>query len=243
MSMAAPTIRRTQEERREATKARLLQATLDTIVESGWARTSTARICEKAGVSRGAQTHHYKTKADLLVAAVGKNTSDFDELVAPRVKEGAAEPLGLGEYLELLWDACLEGALLESWTEAMVSARTDPLLRESVAVVDRNAIEAMRAIGPELYSDDAEAALVSDLVELTVYLLRGMVVQRGVHPDETERRRLFEMWCSIVEAKIDAVQESERWPHPKPSVRRFDLRRGSCEYGQAAGAVPRPRAG
>ncbi len=49
---------------------RLLDATVDSLVELGWAGTTTTVIAERAGVSRGAQLHHYPTKATLVMAAV-----------------------------------------------------------------------------------------------------------------------------------------------------------------------------
>ena len=64
-----------QEERTRAMRARLLEATVDCLVESRlqpvrrppWSR-------ERAGVSRGAQLHHFPTKNDLVVAAVAHLT-------------------------------------------------------------------------------------------------------------------------------------------------------------------------
>ncbi len=51
-------------------RARLLEATVDCLVERGFAGTTTTLVSERAGVSRGAQLHHFPTKNDLVVAAV-----------------------------------------------------------------------------------------------------------------------------------------------------------------------------
>src|SRR5262245_66517292 len=67
---AAPPSRRSQAERSAGTQARLLDATIDCLVELGWSGTSTTEVVRRAGVSRGAQVHHYPTKEDLVVAAV-----------------------------------------------------------------------------------------------------------------------------------------------------------------------------
>src|SRR5437660_12611592 len=63
-------IRRTQAERTAATRAALLAATVDTLVEAGYRHTTTQAIAKRAGTSYGALLHHYPTKADLLCAAV-----------------------------------------------------------------------------------------------------------------------------------------------------------------------------
>ena len=51
-------------------RARLLDATVECLVERGWSGTSTTLVSERAGVSRGAQLHHFPTKNDLVLAAV-----------------------------------------------------------------------------------------------------------------------------------------------------------------------------
>ena len=51
-------------------RARLLEATVELLVDKGYAGTSTTLVSERAGVSRGAQLHHFPTKQDLDVAAV-----------------------------------------------------------------------------------------------------------------------------------------------------------------------------
>jgi AcrR family transcriptional regulator len=40
------------------------------LVDYGYAGTTVTRIAERAGVTRGAQVHHYRTKDDLATAAV-----------------------------------------------------------------------------------------------------------------------------------------------------------------------------
>src|SRR5436190_18849808 len=73
--------RRTQAERRATTRTALLDATIDCLVEEGYAGTTTTRIVERAGVSRGAQVHHFPTKAELVAEAVrhlaGKRIEEF----------------------------------------------------------------------------------------------------------------------------------------------------------------------
>src|ERR1700712_781711 len=72
-----------QEERTRVMRQRLLDATIECLVEHGWSGTSTTLVSQRAGVSRGAQLHHFPTKNDLALAA-GAHLSDMrrDELRA-----------------------------------------------------------------------------------------------------------------------------------------------------------------
>src|SRR5215831_14792987 len=63
--------RRTQAERTAATRAALLEATVECLVSQGFGGTTTTEVAHRAGVSPGALLHHFPTKADLLCAAVG----------------------------------------------------------------------------------------------------------------------------------------------------------------------------
>src|SRR4051794_21334154 len=64
--------RRTQEERSASTRAALLDATVDCLIELGYEGTTTARVAERAGVSRGAHLHHFQTRAALVAAALAR---------------------------------------------------------------------------------------------------------------------------------------------------------------------------
>src|SRR5215813_6778413 len=61
--------RRTQRQRREATIAKLLDATIDALIDVGYTRASIREICLRAGVSDGGLFRHFQSRLDLIVAA------------------------------------------------------------------------------------------------------------------------------------------------------------------------------
>src|SRR6187402_1697681 len=61
---------RTQQQRRDETRRALLDAAVESLIEVGFARTTTLEVQRRANVSRGALLHHFPSKAELLVAAV-----------------------------------------------------------------------------------------------------------------------------------------------------------------------------
>jgi AcrR family transcriptional regulator len=199
MAEAAQKVRPTQEQRTDAMRARLLEATLDVIAEEGWAQTSTQKICKRAGVSRGAQTHHFPTRDSLLIAAVREIVARYQRELDSVADDHEGRAGRLEDVFDFLWEACFEGNLLTCWMEVMVGARTDESLRPAVRETDLNAIRSMRAMGDACRAKPGKVqARPADLVELTVYLLRGLVVQGGVHADHDARKRLFEVWKRLV---------------------------------------------
>ena len=95
--------RRTQEERSAATVAKLLDATIDSLMEVGYEHTTSRSVAERAGVSRGAQSHHFPRRVDLIVSAVER----MGELLQARaIEELDAVPLGRGHLramIDTLW--------------------------------------------------------------------------------------------------------------------------------------------
>jgi len=60
--------RRTQQERREATRRRLLDAAVEELIQTGYIRLRTAEVCRRAELSQGALFKHFATKAELVGA-------------------------------------------------------------------------------------------------------------------------------------------------------------------------------
>ncbi|WP_375291576.1 TetR/AcrR family transcriptional regulator [Qipengyuania sp.] len=58
--------RRTQADRTADTRRRALDATIRCLARDGYAATTTVRVAQEAGISRGGMLHHFPTRADLL---------------------------------------------------------------------------------------------------------------------------------------------------------------------------------
>ncbi len=184
---------RTQVERTAATRAKLLDATLESLVELGYARTTTQGIAARAGLSRGAQLHHFPTKESLVVAAV-------EHIAVKRESEIRAE-LGsrhdLGRALELLSEA-FAGPLFLAALELWVAARTEPALRRALLPLERRVAEALTALGADLLGVPADA----HSLELTIELVRGLgmaVLFNSPATAQRRRRRLLDSWQQLLE--------------------------------------------
>ena len=89
--MKEATVRRSQQERREGTIRKLLDAATETLIEVGYAEASVQRICERAELSQGALFRHFATREALMVA-VGEDVGA--ELLTAYRKRFLALPPG-----------------------------------------------------------------------------------------------------------------------------------------------------
>src|ERR1700722_9894578 len=134
---ASPAPRRSQAARSASTRQALLDATIACLVEDGYAKTTTSRVAERAGVSRGAHLHHFQTRQALVAAAMEHLAERRGEnllAAAENLPEGRERIVG---GLDLLWSGYaspLYQAALDLWTHA----RTDPELRERLAPIERD---------------------------------------------------------------------------------------------------------
>ncbi len=143
------------QERSIATRAALLDAALDTLVDRGYAATTTIEVARRAGVSRGAQLHHFPSKAELLTAAVSHL---LDRRVAEYRKAFADTAPG-ADYLEaaidLLW-TMYQGPTFVAWVELWVAARTDATLRAAVVEMERRFLAESQAIFADMLAGEAD---------------------------------------------------------------------------------------
>src|SRR5438128_4383491 len=128
---------RTQQQRREETRRALLDAAVESLIEVGFARTTTLEVQRRANASRGALLHHFPSKAELLVAAV-------DHLAEMRARELKVLATQLPQtqartdaVLELLWQ-CFSGTFFQVAMELRTAARTDLELRQVLIVAERS---------------------------------------------------------------------------------------------------------
>ncbi len=179
--MSTPTAtRRTQEERRSASRTALIEATLELIEEVGYAGLSVAEICHRAGRSVGVHLHHFGTKSALVAAAV----DHLAELRIQAMREDLAlHPRhGLGAALDIAW-SFYRGptfiAALELWT----AARTDPDLRAHLLVVEENIDRAGLALMAEVAPGALDDAALHQ-ARFAVSSMRGLAMRRALFGDD-----------------------------------------------------------
>jgi AcrR family transcriptional regulator len=184
-----------QQDRSRVTQRRLLDATVECLVEVGWAGTTTTLVAERAGVSRGAQLHHYPTKAALVLAAVAHLIDRRGEELKSEASAFPALPLrervdAVVDLLAALFTGPLFVAALELW----VAARTDAALREALVPVEAHFGRDVHRLAVQLLGADESRPGVRQTVQATLDLLRGLGVANLLTDDTQRRQTLLAVW-------------------------------------------------
>jgi len=193
--------RRTQAERRASTRSALVRATVDCLVELGYARTTTQEVQTRAGVSRGALTHHFTTKAELVLAAVDHLYQEFSESVraaAASLPADSATRLRLG--VELVWER-FHGPLFVAAMELWGAARTDAELRSALLPHERRLGAQLRELSVEVFGEQVARHPASEAVyQVLLTSMRGQAMTYMLQPDAPRGGPHLQHWIEMIEA-------------------------------------------
>jgi AcrR family transcriptional regulator len=189
---------RTQQQRREETVARLLDASIDTIVEVGYARASAAVIARRAQVSDGALFRHFATMGDFMAATALEVMRRQLGLFTKQVAEIPADQPALEAVLVILRDVT-GNATNAVMYELLVAARTDEKLRATLQNVlteyAANIYDIARSLpGSEQFPDETFAALVAILTNT----FDGAAIVRAVLPQPDIEANRIQLMTSLL---------------------------------------------
>jgi AcrR family transcriptional regulator len=160
-----------QFQKSEITRQALIRAAVETIAEVGYAAATTTLISERAGVSRGAFQHHFRSKNDIMLAIL----NEMSRQVNIGIEAGPLAALPLDARIDALLDhyyraygTRLHFAAIQIWLNAL----REPELRRSVhyglTLVDRAVLDAWRATFPETDLDDRNLMAVRRVIISTI---------------------------------------------------------------------------
>jgi AcrR family transcriptional regulator len=207
MHMTAPTrTRRTQAERSEETRARILDAAVQVLSTRGYAGFRTAEVATQAGVSRGALTHHFPSRDELLVAVVADVFRRSGELGRTRAGSVHSVDEAIGSLLSdsrdfffselflVAMDLAIQGRLAQSGLDPVGKISADARLP-----VEASWLNALVSAG--VATDVAE-----DLLWLTNSIVRGLAVRRLWQDEPARFERLFLLWRRMVTAYLESLR-------------------------------------
>jgi len=182
-------------------RQRLLEATVQCLAEYGWSGTSTTLISQRAGVSRGAQLHHFPTKNDLVVAAVEHlATIRRDELAqaAAALPDGPDRTRAVLQMLGEHFTSDVFAAALDLW----VAARSDAALLAILGPFERVTGRETHKLTVAMLDADESQPGARELVQATLDLIRGLGLANTISNDQARRTRILDRWAEVLEDQL-----------------------------------------
>lgn len=194
--------RRKQEDRSEATRQRLIDATLSCLETEGYSGTTISKIVERGAVSRGAHVYHFPSKSALIEAAakhlvkrvyiqLGKafmNLGDSDDRLRDMALSGWRTVFCAREHAVLL------ELLLASRHDEELAAVMQRLWSSGYMLIRAAAVHYFEPVDPK---DNVES-----VIALLQWLLRGMVMDRHLVKDPALLEEHVVLWCDLMRTRI-----------------------------------------
>ncbi|MEV6067647.1 TetR family transcriptional regulator [Nocardia sp. NPDC052001] len=176
------------------TRALLLDAAIDSLAEVGYASASIADITARAGVTRGAQLHHFHTRQELFAQTIEHLTQRQREALQRKARTPGASP---GEILVELVTAPFAGKLGKAAVELYVGIANEKELRRNMLRVQHDlTVELLDACGARI---EVPRARLESAFWLTINLVRGATLDEMVGRDRLRRKQVLAEWARIAD--------------------------------------------
>lgn len=211
--------RRTQQERRDATIAKLLDGTISALAEVGYARSTVKEICQRAGVSQGALFRYFDTRIALIAASAAevarRQHAAYAEALDATLRDATPDVDLLDRSLEWM-QLGVRDPLNDVWVELRTAARTDPELRAAVTPVAR-ATYADTEVTAASLPDSAHLTPeeLHTAVRLVMNAIGGQALLDPTDPDEADDARTRALLLRILRS-AHAVDDDASDPGSGP---------------------------
>ena len=186
-------------------RARILDAAVACLVESGYAGATTLRIQARAGVTRGRLLHHFPSRDQLLVAASRHLATERLRRTGERVETlaaSASDDERLERAVELLWETFSEPhfwAAVELWT----AARTNDELRGALLPEEREVGAAVRALISRFFGAELAAhPRFAEVRDLLFTSMRGVGLAYAMEHRDPRTDPHLALWKSVAKTLL-----------------------------------------
>lgn len=177
-------VRRSQQERREATRATLLDAAIGSLVELGYASMSAREVSRRAGLSQGAQQHYFPSKGALVEAAFERLTQRMAEHVGAVLAVAGSDRERAEEFLDRMWDIQRHPAIQAGY-DMLNMARTDVEAARRVSRFFNQISLIMQQVVAQLLPEYARKPGFVEWVQTAMATIRGTAIMQhlpDLHP-------------------------------------------------------------
>lgn len=170
-----PTPRRAPQARSAVTQGKLLDATIECIIEQGLASLTTMEVSKHAGTSQGAIFKHFPTKAALVSAAVERLYAQLIDDYRDAIAELSPDVDLVDACIDALWRLFQTPRLLAVY-DLHISARTDAALREVVGPMERAHRAKIRELAALIFPDATDLPNFLGGIEIIINSVQGAAV-------------------------------------------------------------------
>ena len=184
----------------------ILTAAIECLLDDGYAATTTMKVQERAGVSRGKLLHHFPSKRELITASIRRlaadrlATSNADYSNAP---PDTQVPERVAWAVNALWSSFFHPNFWAA-TETWIAARTDPELATELLGHERTVLRRVRENTHRLFGEHLSAnPRFSTMLDVIFTSMRGMALTYTFSGRNPETEPMIATWISTALTLLD----------------------------------------
>lgn len=203
--------RRTQAERTDATRKKLIDASIQVMRQRGYGGMTTLEVAEIAGVSRGALLHHFPSRHELVLATM-RYMNDVilveSQARAAEAASGATDPLDgiIRDAKDFFFSDFFFVSLAVGMGDAHeedLRRQTQPLSKESRLAVEAAWLDALVARG-------VDRELGARILALSLSVVRGFSIRVFIDDNRKRFDELLDTWKAMVRVYLAARNKTGR---------------------------------
>jgi len=188
-----------QDQRSQATRAKICRAAIDCLDRLGYAETTFAKIQAKASVSRGAITHHFPTKQALVAATAMQLLSNAQ---SPVERDGSNAP-PVYDLIMTSWARIVNSSGGRAIVEILVACRTDAelyqLLEDSLLDWDQANLALIAQSYASTTGDREDTELLWSIAR---NFLRGLILHEKFVSSPEYLTRMMDRFARMMESQL-----------------------------------------
>jgi TetR/AcrR family transcriptional repressor of bet genes len=197
-------------EKKEATRQKLISATLDSLASSGYSETTLSKVSQRAGVSRGLINFHFDSKEHLLIEALKHLIEEYRQFWEKAVTRPGLSPV---QRMLALLEADFHPQVcnrkkIAVWYAFWGEARSRPTYLDVCANADRafaHTIEKLcRDVADDGGYDDVDPAAVAHGLQS---MIDGLWHEALLAPEQFDRtaakRACLQLLCGVFPNHFD----------------------------------------
>lgn len=172
----------------------IMDSTIQSLMDVGYAETSLNRVAAQAGFSKGALQHHFSTKEDLIAATLDRLLERPFHSPPKKTRADSVE-----DTLLVAWKKYINTPPYRALMEILNAARTDKQLQLRISSnlldwgkkLDQQSVEQYESVS----GDDEEVIM---LLNMTRSFFRGLLIQERYGGDSARREKYVSKWIELI---------------------------------------------
>lgn len=197
-------------------RRRLIDATLHCLMHDGYAGTTVSSIVRRAGVSRGAQLHHFPTKNALILEATAFLMRRAYRVLGEMLLAIAEDEDRVAAVVDAAWKTVYGTRAFGAYFELITAARHDADLARALQTLSERTLSTIDgAIGHYFEKRGASMEEPRDLFVLSHWLMSGIAAGVAASVSAADSRHFLEVWARLLATQMRA-KRAVRTPPPRP---------------------------